>query len=140
MEALSSCRQQTSFLLFSSIASTCLNVERVNPTQPNRSINNTSTNLPHHTTNDVRLPHILPPRARRTHPQHHHPHQASDRRPTLQHHLLKKRQRRDRGQEPRLDPHHPQKGPAGCAVRQQQGGERVSNLGFHDFAGRAKED
>jgi hypothetical protein len=124
--------EQTAFLFFSSPASTCLHIERT--TEPiNRSTTLQSIHLD--TTNNVQLPHLLPPRARCTYPQHYHLHQAPRRSPTLQHHNLKKRQRRDRRQEPRLDTRHPQKGPAGCAVCQQQGGERVSKLGPHGFEG-----
>jgi hypothetical protein len=119
---------------YSSPNRTNLSSRRTNQSNPiNRSITLQTIYLD--TTNNVQFPHPLPPRARRTHPQHHHPPQAPRRRPTLQHHPLKKRQRRDRGQEPGLDTRHPQKGPAGCAVCQQQGGERVSKLGPPGFEG-----
>ena len=110
------CRQRPAAAVFSSTASTCFDIGRTH--HSDQSINNTLTNQPHHATNHVRLPHILPPCTRHNQPQHHHSDQTF-RRPTLQHRSLKTSRRR-------LDPHHPQKGPAGRAVSQQQRGKRVS--------------
>ena len=111
------CRQRPAAAVFSSTASTCFDIGRTH--HSDQSINNTLTNQPHHATNHVRLPHILPPCTRHNQPQHHHSDQTF-RRPTLQHRSLKTSRRR-------LDPHHSQKGPAGRAVRQQQGCKRVSS-------------
>lgn len=81
----------------------------------------TTRQQPEQASNHGRLPHLLPP-CHWHHPSQHHHHLEASRCSSFQHLNLTTGQWRDRRQEPRFKPHHPQRRCSGRADREQREG------------------